>query len=723
MFISLFSLNVSANDDCIGCHAEQVFAWQKSDHAKAMSVATNDSVLGDFSDTVFEHYSQKARFYKNDEGFWVDFTEGGKQSTYSISHTFGHYPLQQYLIPTESGRYQIFPIAWDSRPKDQGGQRWYTVLASIESSSDEVISPSDRFHWQQPLANWNGMCADCHSDGLVRNFSVTDNQFQTRWQNINVGCQSCHGTIDKNHYVSVSQIHKDSESGEITYINHWQFEQAEGTKKVAKIATLKKAANNQFMESCFACHSLRSPLTDGIEPDTPFLDQFTPTLLSPFHYHADGQIKDEVYVYGSFLQSKMFDAGVNCLDCHDSHTMKVKTNTNGLCLQCHNSEVYQQESHLVHAADSEAAQCVSCHMPQTTYMGVDPRRDHSFSIPRPELTELFDVPNSCNGCHSSQDTQWAKEQIARLYPGNSTLSQSERNWITMQHQQYLPIRQHLAMINDPQLSEIKRASAIAFLPNSVQAIDNEQCKTWIASRRPLIRLAIAQVGFLMSPEERLKSFKNLLSDEFRAIRVAAAYQLTDLKDQLKGEDAQHFNTASAELMESHLINTWRGEGGLNKGTVFEKQNNINAAIESYEQAIFVDPYFEPSYANLADLYRRIGDLPKEKAIYAKSLQAQPGSALLNYNFALHLIRQNQYKEARQALEKTQKLNPENVQYAYALYIVLDNTGNTAESLKKLLTELSSYEFAPQLINLGLQLARKTRNKAAYDKLFKLQHSQ
>jgi hypothetical protein len=44
----------------------------------------------------------------------------GKLTDYEISHTFGLYPLQQYLIPFPGGRYQVLPIAWDTRPEGRG---------------------------------------------------------------------------------------------------------------------------------------------------------------------------------------------------------------------------------------------------------------------------------------------------------------------------------------------------------------------------------------------------------------------------------------------------------------------------------------------------------------------------------------------------------------------------------------------------------------------------
>ena len=135
------------------------------------------------------------------------------------------------------------------------------------------------------------------------------------------------------------------------------------------------------MYNCFSCHALRAPLTDGIKANKPFLEQFTPQLPAAPNYYADGQIKEDVYFYGTFLQSKMYGKGVNCLDCHDKHTMKLKVEGNGLCLQCHGGEVYNVKEHYQHNEDSTGAQCVTFYMPENRYMGADDRRDHSFKIP------------------------------------------------------------------------------------------------------------------------------------------------------------------------------------------------------------------------------------------------------------------------------------------------------------------------------------------------------
>ncbi|MDU0355951.1 cytochrome c3 family protein [Paraglaciecola aquimarina] len=388
------------------------------------------------------------------------------------------------------------------------------------------------------------------------------------------------------------------------------------------------------MDNCFACHSLRTPLTDGITPNSAFLDQFSPSFLSQPMYHVDGQIKEEVYVYGSFLQSKMFHAGVNCIDCHNQHTMKIKVQGNGLCLQCHNAEVYQQPAHLNHPEDSAGGQCINCHMPEKTYMGVDARRDHSFRIPRPELTQAYQAPNTCNTCHQDKSASWAKNQITKLYGNNNPLSKTEADLIKLQHQFMLPLDQHLAIINDKNINEIYRASAIALLPNSAQELSDVQIKNWVNSSEPLIRLATAQVGFLLPIAERSKSYLSLLTDEFKAVRVQAANHLL----QLGLNHSTQLEQAFDELISSHQVSMWRGEGGLNMSMVQLNLQQLDPAIQSLQHSINVDPYFPAAYINLADIYRRSQAPEKESATYQKGIAANPKSGILHYSFGLHQIR-------------------------------------------------------------------------------------
>lgn len=691
----LFSNQVASSSNCVSCHEQAVSDWEQSDHAKAMDVATSETVLGDFSDVEVLHYSQVARFYRDDQAFRISFKEAENTTDYRVKYTFGHYPLQQYLIEADNGRLQVFPFAWDSRKSIEGGQRWYPIY------STEDIQSNDRLHWQQPLQNWNGMCADCHSDGLARNYSVETKQFETTWDNINVGCQSCHGKM-RDHLNSTSLIeHTDVNNAwsrkEQKALGQWLLKDGE------KIASWEgEPRNNQFMDTCFSCHSLRTPINDGIEPNAAFLDQFVPALITPIMYHADGQIKEEVYVYGSFLQSKMFEAGVNCLDCHDRHTMKVKTEGNGLCLQCHSSDVYQQEVHIRHKINSEAGQCVNCHMPETTYMGVDARRDHSFKVPRPDLSAKYDIPNACNGCHKSQSSSWAEDNIAQWRNGAELPANPQENFIALMHNERLPAEQHLALINNDELSVIERASAIAMLPNSIRSLSDKDVKPWVHSRHDLIRLATASIGQLLPIKERLKSYRGLLEDKYKAVRLSAANQLLDAG--LQNQAA--FDNALEILLKANEVSMWRGESALNQSMTYLKLGRQQKAIDSLKHGIAVDPYFEPNHVNLAEIYRSLGQSEMEAKTLAYGLTKNPKSAILYYARGMHLIREKRKVDSIKAFRQAVKFSPENVQYIYVYFVALDSVAKTKKALRELKLVLSRYDFHPKLLQLGLNFARK-----------------
>ncbi|MBT5187005.1 MAG: hypothetical protein HOM01_09370, partial [Kordiimonadaceae bacterium] len=373
----------TTDQNCQSCHSVEWQDWQGSHHQKSMALASEETVLGTFDNEEVIINGDTSRFYKKDAEFWVN-TEN---TDYKIEYVFGFEPLQQYLIKKEGGKYQTLPLSWDSRSEERGGQRWFHVYG------EDHISPNDRLHWQQPLQNWNGMCADCHSTGLERNYDAESNSFDTKWSTINVSCASCH---DSNTPFAPTA---DDGLG-------WILEEGNNT-----VSWLGPKRDQSEIEVCAACHSRRAPLTDGFTSSDKFLDTFTPSpILSP-EYFPDGQIRDEVYVWGSFMQSKMFSKGVVCSDCHDPHSLQLKATGNQLCAQCHEASYFDTTSHTKHEIATPGAQCVDCHMASRTYMGVDDRRDHSFRIPRPDLNHKTSSPDACTSCHMDQTPEWAGEQI------------------------------------------------------------------------------------------------------------------------------------------------------------------------------------------------------------------------------------------------------------------------------------------------------------------------
>jgi hypothetical protein len=73
-----------------------------------------------------------------------------------------------------------------------------------------------------------------------------------------------------------------------------------------------------------------------------------PNLLNENLYYPDGQILDEVFVYGSFVQSKMFQRDVKCSDFHDMHSQELKNQGNDLRLSCQRADTYDTKDHHFH---------------------------------------------------------------------------------------------------------------------------------------------------------------------------------------------------------------------------------------------------------------------------------------------------------------------------------------------------------------------------------------
>ena len=356
-------------------------------------------MLGDFAGATFAKDGVTSRFYREGDGFFVE-TDGpdGAMHDYRIDYTFGVYPLQQYLVAFPGGRFQALPLAWDARPKDQGGQRWFHLYP------DEKIAHDDELHWTGINQNWNWMCADCHSTNLVRGYDLKTDSYHTTFSALNVSCEACHGPGSDHVAWAKSGADAADPARGLTVLLHdrgegqWQFPDGE---RIAKRMT--PLATHTETEVCAPCHARRSPLGDGHAIGKPLLDGYRPSLLDPSLYHADGQIDGEVFIHGSFLQSRMYAAGVTCSDCHEPHSLQLRAEGNAVCGQCHLPGAFDVAEHHHHTPGQPGSQCVDCHMPAKTYMVVDPRHDHGFKVPRPDLAARTGAPDACTGCHEGKD--------------------------------------------------------------------------------------------------------------------------------------------------------------------------------------------------------------------------------------------------------------------------------------------------------------------------------
>ena len=517
---------------CSTCHADQDAAWRTSRHFHAMQPASDATILGDFADVSFDHDGTTSRFFRRGGDFFIE-ADGpdGSWGQLPVLYTFGIEPLQQYLVPLPGGRLQAYPIAWDTE-----AGRWFDLYPAVETPPDHPL------HWSGRLNNWNGRCAECHSTNVQTGFDLASRSFRTTWSAVNVGCQSCHGP---------GGAHVDwAESGADVSGSEGPF---------GLVVDYTELGSDGQVETCARCHSRRSRLTDGDRHGRPFLDDFAPALLREDLYHADGQILDEVFVYGSFVQSRMYQAGVTCTDCHDAHGGRLIADGNAVCTQCHNADppdrfeslpaaVYDTPEHHHHEPGSPGAQCANCHMPARTYMVVDPRRDHSMRIPRPDLSGTLGAPNACSGCHTGRSDRWAAAAI-ESWTGTGTARPSHYGLAIAAGRAGAPAARPLSTIaQDAGQPAIVRATALDLLRQyGVDA--GPAIVAGLSDPKPMVRAAAARGMALASPERRIPFLFPLLTDPVRAVRVEAGRQLAPIPaEQMQASLREPFEAAIAEYV-------------------------------------------------------------------------------------------------------------------------------------------------------------------------------
>jgi predicted CXXCH cytochrome family protein len=676
------------SDACAGCHQAEAKLWHGSHHEQAMDHATEKSVLGDFNDASFDYYGVHSRFFRKDGKFVVE-TDGpdGKLATYDVKYTFGVYPLQQYLIEFADGRIQVLSIAWDTRPKEQGGQRWFHLYPNDEIKHDDIL------HWTKLNQNWNFMCSECHSTGVRKNYDAKNDHFHTTWSEISVGCETCHGEGSRH----VAWVHdqqswrpfgkqEDKSKGLAVRFDErsgitWRQDPNTGNPQ----RNFTPALLRKEVETCGLCHARRAEFSEDWAPGRPLSDTHVVAELSHGLYYADGQMQDEVYNYGSFKQSKMFATGVTCSDCHDPHIDKLKVSGDGVCMQCHSSDKYATAAHNHHEAVNPPVGCPACHMPTRTYMVVDPRHDHSLRIPRPDLSVKLGTPNACNDCHTDKSAEWAASAIENWYGPNREGFQNYAEAFHAAWADQADAAQLLAIVAaDRNAPAFARASALTDLAPSLSPANGNLARAGLSDPDPMARIGALDMLQNVTPNQIWPLASPLLSDSSRGVRIRAASLLAVVPTANQPPaDREKFERAAAEFINAQRFNADRPESRSALGSFFAKRGRASDAEVEYEAALRLSPQYVPAAVNLADLYRALGREADGETVLRTALVASPKDAGLHYALGLSLVRLKQTDEARAELGRAAELDPSQARYGYVYAVALQSAGRLGEAMTEL----------------------------------------
>lgn len=696
---------------CVECHVEQGKDWTGSHHDLAMQEAAEDTVLGDFADASLTQFGVTSTFYRANDKFMVR-TEGadGKLGDFAIRYVFGVYPLQQYLIEFPGGRLQALSLAWDTRPKEQGGQRWFHLYP------DEKIAHDDELHWTKPSQNWNSMCAECHSTNLQKNYDPASKAFSTTWSEIDVSCEACHGPgADHVSWAGQrpgSEKHQADKGLSLLLDERkdviWTIDPETGS------AGRNKPRNSEKeIEMCARCHARRSPITEKYIHGDRFMDHYLPRRLDQGMYFADGQINDEVYVYGSFLQSKMYRAGVTCSDCHEPHSLDLKAPGNGVCLQCHQADKFDVAGHHFHEVGSVGASCAECHMPPRNYMVVDPRHDHSMRIPRPDLSEKLDTPNACNNCHQDESSEWAAAQVLGWYGKVPAGFQQYATALRAARDQEPSAGRDLAgLIRETQTPDIARATALAEIGPYLDRSTADVLASGAADGDPMVRAASVTALEQLPQGVQVRLAWPLLSDPVRAVRIEAARVLAAIPaGELADDQRALLDGAIGEYIDSQLAMAERPEAQTNLGNLYAARGATDEAVAAYRAAMRLEPRFAPAYVNLADAISSNGDEAGAEEVLRQGVAVNATNGDLQHALGLVLIRQKRLPEAVAALKAGATLSPGNPRYVYVYAVALNSTGHPEQAIMVLQGAHSSHPNDVEILNALIAFNRDAGNHA------------
>ena len=693
------------SSECGSCHQAAFGAWSSSHHSWAWREASAENVLADFTVEPFQHNSPAARFSVHDGRFLAEIEEpDGTSNEYEIKYAVGVEPLQQYLVEPEPGRLQALDIAWNTERR-----RWYHLYP------DQELKAGDGLHWTGPYKTWNARCAECHATGFEKNYNARTKVYASTQAEIGVGCEACHGPGEAHLVWAKAPGTFDA--------TQWS-----GVDTIGLTVAFSGTGPETQIQLCATCHARREPLgASSPLPGAPFANSYRLALLRPGLYHPDGQILDEVYVYGSFLQSKMYARGVRCTSCHEPHSGNLRADGNVVCTQCHNSArrtefptlrpaVYDGSEHHFHETDSPGAQCVNCHMPERLYMVVDGRRDHSFRVPRPDISVKLGTPNACTDCHTEQTADWATKHVKSWHPdGKSGTPHYGEVIAAARERSDLQTRERLiALVGDRAHAGIIRATALDLLARAATPEDAEETAPALEDPDPLVRRAAIAVQRAASLPIGLREITPLLSDPARSVRIEAARNLLDARGVRYPLDiAASFRAAMDEYQASLLTKADFPEIQVAIAGTALTLRNFRAAESAFGEAVAMDPQLADAWMMRARL--QLGRQAVDEAIQTLQIgvAANPNNGVLLHSLGLVYVRAEHLEKAVKPLEAAARLLPNDPTVSTDLGMVLSRLGQHKRAVALLKgLQATGYRDPQVLFYLALSQAGLGRSAEA-----------
>ncbi len=612
---------------CAACHRKEFEQWAGSDHAWAWRSVNPALDSEPFHGQDLQAHGEQLSFRTDKQGqLWI--IEQASSKKYKVHSVLGRRPLVQYLVESLDGGLHTPSAAWDTEKHE-----WFDVFTGDVRLTQEGLAErqsGDWGHWLGRGMNWNSQCAWCHMSGFRKGYDAATNTYKSSWQEPGVSCIQCHPPSTT----------PDKQNGCLA------------------AAETRKLTTRQIHDNCATCHARREELDDNFRAGAGFDEHFRLELpLVEGIFYPNGMQQDEDYCETGLRLSKMGQAGVSCIDCHDPHTaeLKLPQEDNSLCLRCHAvgtpvnntpTPIIDIKTHTPCPENSIGSRCVECHMPKSDYMARDPRRDHSFNSPDAQLSNELGVPNACIMCHKTQNNDWAQQHIARVYSGKHAEKTRKRTRAIAAAMQAKGNAKDLLALFYEETNPHWRATILehlAALPRT-QNIYQAALLAAKSSSAPE-RAAAAQLLGTHSA--------SLLNDSARLVRRAAAWQNLGI---LHTRGDAH--KALQEQLDTANHQADQPTGAMQLAMLAQAKGDATEAEKQYKRAISLDPASPVAYMDYAVFLAGRNRQAEALAQMLTCASKAPQNVLVQYRLGLILAECGYISEAIRALQKALSIEPD-----------------------------------------------------------------
>jgi tetratricopeptide (TPR) repeat protein len=611
------------SESCRDCHRDDYNLWSQSHHAlaeRSLRTATDQPAF--VPSRSLRHGSETTTFQATDGQYQiVTLGPESNRQPYRVERVIGHDPLLQYLTPMPGGRYQVQEASYD--PKSN---QWFYVYG------DDFRFPGEFGHWTGRGMNWNSQCAECHNTRLHKNYDAATDSYHTTMAEMAIGCEACHGPL-KAH-------------------NEWQQTHP---KTTLPDPTISPPSPARMVGLCGSCHSRNTDLTGNFKRGDSFYDHYSLEILDyNQRWYPDGQIKEEDYEFEAFMGSKMYQAGVTCLDCHNPHSCRNTLQGNDLCMRCHSGS-YPKAPRIAPASHPHECRsdCIGCHMPVTVYMQRQPRHDHGFTIPDPLLTKELNIPNACNRCHADKSTDWALKYTEQWYGTNMNRPTRERaRWIAAAESGESGAQDKLiGLLADTNQPAYWRAVAATLLSHwAKEPATQTALLAQLKNEQPLVRERVVRsLEPTLADTNVLAALQPMLKNPLRNVRAAAAWVLratVDMQSQA-GQDLQRMLDLEAD----------QPTGQFEEAMLLLSRQQPAEALAHLKKTTAWDKLSPPFLCTKAEVQDQLGQLAEALKTLDQAEAAVPDDPHIPYVRAVILAHNGRIAEARVAVIQALKLQP------------------------------------------------------------------